>query len=84
MSAKVVDICSAWQQAADASDWVALLMDEIPAGGDGFTLTTETEQELREAASLLQRANELLRRAAAREVPRYNAWTVDRPEWNTP
>jgi hypothetical protein len=84
VSAKVVDICSPWQLAADASDWVALLMDRIPAGSAGFVLTAETEQELRQAAALLQKANELLRRAAAREVPRYAAWTVDRPEWNTP
>jgi hypothetical protein len=77
MSAKVVEICSPWQQVADASDRIAELISDIPAGhnGDtfeGFELTEESQKELRLAAALLQRVIPLLRPAVDREEPRYS------------
>jgi hypothetical protein len=67
----MVDICSPWQQAADASDRIEELLTDIPAL-DGHELLAETQAELREAAVLLHQVIDLLAKASAREVPRYD------------
>lgn len=77
MSAEVL---SSWQQAADASDEAAELIAGLPGGDNGYELTPESDQELRQAAALLEKAAELLQRASERECPRYSAW-CDEHEW---
>jgi len=74
MSARVVEICSPWQQAADASDRIAELIADIPGGGHGYVLTAETRAELRQSAVLLHHAIGPLLRARAREVELYEQW----------
>jgi hypothetical protein len=55
-----------WRLTADASDRIAKLVTEIP-GWDGYQYSIETQNELRQAAALLQRVIPLLKRASERE-----------------
>jgi hypothetical protein len=81
MSAKVVDISSPWQQAADASDRIGELLTDIP-GWDGYDLLEDTQAELRQAAALLHQAMGLIAQAAAREVPRCEELTERNGDWS--
>lgn len=65
----VTCLYSHWQFAADASDRIAELMDEIP-GWESYEYAGGTEDELRRAVALLQGAIPLLERAARREQQR--------------
>jgi hypothetical protein len=58
-----------WQLAAEASDRITELMDNIP-GWDGYEHAAETQDELRRAVVLLREAIPLLERASAREAAR--------------
>ena len=80
-SADVIELCCPWQQAADESDRAAWLIGEIP-GMDDFVLTAESQEELRAAAVLMRQANEILRKTAAREVPRFDSWSEAHPEFD--
>jgi hypothetical protein len=81
MRVQVLEICSPWQQAADASDRIEELISEIP-GWDGYELLEETQIELRQAAVLLHQAIGLLSRASAREVPCCEELTERNSGWS--
>lgn len=81
MSAEVIEICSPWQQAADASDRIEELLTEIP-GWDGYELLEATQIELRQAAALLHQVIGLLAQASAREVPRCDELTERNGGWS--
>jgi hypothetical protein len=80
VSGEVVESCDLWQRAADASDEAAELIAGIPGGDDGYQVTAESVDELRQAATLLEQATTLLRCASEREVQRYETWCRDR-DW---
>lgn len=65
----VTRLYSPWQLAADASDRIAELIDEIP-GWDGYQYADITQGELRYAIVLLQEAIPLLEQASRREAKR--------------
>jgi hypothetical protein len=67
----VTPLYSYWQLAADASDRVGELIDEIP-GWDGYEYADETQQDLQRTAALLQQVIPLLERASRREA---KLWT---------
>jgi hypothetical protein len=87
MSTDDVETRSPWQQAADAVDRAARLIEQIPGWGS-YQCAPETELELRGAAVLVQRAVLYLRAAAAREGPRLEAIEAEfearreLPPWN--
>jgi hypothetical protein len=66
MASNVACLHSYWQLAADASDRIGKLITEIP-GWDGYEYLSETQDEMRRAAALLQQAIPLLERASERE-----------------
>ena len=76
MNANPGETRSPRQQAADAVDRVAGLIDQIP-GWHGYQCTPDTDLELRAVAALMQRAVIYLRSAAAREAPRLEAIEAD-------
>ena len=77
MSAEVIELYSPWQQCSDAIDLIEEFLGAIPEWTEDFDcdyeLAAETQEELREAAALLQRAVALVRRGGDRETPRFEA-----------
>lgn len=74
MNRRVTELRSPWQLASDLSERIAGLMDDIPAGEDGYESGDEIQRELREAAALLEQAAAHLRLVREREAPRYDRW----------
>lgn len=71
----------------ESLEQIALVLDdgELPweMPDDGWTWTDETRGDMRQAAGLMVQALEIIKRAAARETPRFREWdhrTMQR-EW---